>query len=61
MSVGIAIIEVSTRKVPMNTKRIHIIISAGIEKSLPYTTSGLAWAKEMFEDGEIISWELVEA
>lgn len=60
MSVGVATIEVSTRKVPMNTKRIHIVISPGVEKMLPYTNSGLAWAREMFEDGEIISWELVE-
>ena len=39
---------------------IKIVTIEGTTKVLPYTNSGLAWAKEMFEMGLLNSWELTE-
>lgn len=38
--------------------RITIVLLNGNIKTLPHTNSGLAWAKEMFEDGNIRAWSL---
>ena len=43
------------------SQRIRLVLLSGMTKDLPYTNSGLAWAKEMFEDGNLMSWELIEA
>jgi hypothetical protein len=43
------------------SEKIVIVMLSGITKDLPYTLSGLAWAKEMFEDGNIRSWELIKS
>jgi hypothetical protein len=40
---------------------IRIVLLNGMVKNLPHTNSGLAWAKEMFEDGNIRSWELIKS
>ena len=60
MSVATAIIEVSTRKVQMNTRRIQIVMLSGITCDFAYTAKTLQWAKAQFEDSNIMSWAIIE-
>jgi NAD(P)H-dependent FMN reductase len=53
--------EVSTRKVLMNTRRIQIVMLSGITRDFAYTAKTLQWAKAQFEDSNLMSWEIIEA
>jgi hypothetical protein len=50
----------SSMSIVRPSQRIRLVLLSGMTKELPYTNSGLAWAKEMFESGNLMSWELIE-
>lgn len=45
----------------MNTRKIQIVMLSGITHNFAYTAKTLQWAKAQFENGLLMSWEIVES
>ena len=43
-----------------NQMQIEIITPAGLSQMLPYTDGNLKWAKRLFEQGLLQSWEIIK-
>ena len=43
-----------------NQMQIEIITPAGLSQMLPYTESNLKWAKRLFDEGLLRSWEIIK-